>query len=406
VVVACLVLLLSTASAGARPATNPTPGEQTSAAPAALNSLIDTGMLEKLQSSVVGLVTVWEEPEDPWAMFTLGPLPEPDPKAISICTGWFDTPSTIVTAGHCMDPAEGRLELDAQTITIDSATGDLVPPPLGRPEPKRTVWAFQPRELPNAVITAPTIVRVDDLRPATEGDTAKLDVFGLPPAASIPVAARTPQLGEPVWSLGFPGLNISATDDININDLFDAEEGKDFAEALRESRIQPVSTSGSITSRQFRGGVAVYQTNADLASGTSGGPTINSRGEAYGINSQRTLSFFGQNYNIITDAGMLREFLGHEDTDAPDVPSESPSNAAAPAPTQVPPAPGNGGINPPSGGLPIGWVIAVSAAGGAILSSAATALRRRTGQSGAAPEKPRPPRHRATRDNPTDTPTE
>jgi S1-C subfamily serine protease len=62
--------------------------------------------------------------------------------------------------------------------------------------------------------------------------------------------------------------------------------GKTPAEVLQDSRLQPVNTSGTITARQFRQGVAVYQINADLAEGISGGPTINSRGEVLGINSQ------------------------------------------------------------------------------------------------------------------------
>jgi hypothetical protein len=402
------------------PSTPTTPtGPEEPVGPAALNSLIDPALLEGVQSSIVGLVTVWEEPQDPWA-FTLAPPAESDVPAISLCTGWFDTPTTIVTAGHCVDPAEGRLALDAQNVTIDPATGDLVPPPPNRSEPTRTVWAFQPRELPGAVITAPTIVRVDAFRPATEGDTAKLDIFGLPPAAPIPVAATTPRLGEPVWSIGFPGLNIAATDGINILDLVDAENGSDFATVLQESRIQPVITSGSITSRQYRDGVAVYQTNADLASGTSGGPTINSRGEVYGLNSQMTLSFFGQNYNIITDTGMLREFLEH-DTD-PAIPqtgaatrAEAPetdpgigrgtARGAAPEPARASSAPVIDTATQESGEWPAGWLTGLSAAGCVLLGGVAVSLwqRRRPNRPETRPENAGTPRHRTTSPEPAET---
>lgn len=217
--------------------------------------------------------------------------------------------------------------LDWQNLTFDPTTGQWLPPDPTqvRPEPARTVWAFQPRELDGAVITAPTLVNVEDFRDADDGDTAKLKIYGVPPATPLTLAPNptpeTPQLGQPVTSIGFPGLNLTETDGINLNDLFETDAN--LAKVLEDSRLQPVSTSGTITSQQYRNGVAVYQTNADLDSGTSGGPTVNSRGQVIGINSKMTIPFFGQNYNIITDTGMLRDFL-----DIPDlpVPTGAPGN--------------------------------------------------------------------------------
>jgi len=364
----CMVLFSSSAVAQPVPPPSPTPSAPTPSAPtvsagptpgpvdapddpqpAALNSLIEPDVLESLQQSIVGLVTVWEEPEDPFAI-------EADPGAaaaptsqipiMSICTGWFDTPTTIATAGHCVDPKEGRLAMDMQNgPTFDPTTGEPLPVDPVRPEPERTVYAFQPRELPGAVITSPVIVRVDSFRAAEEGDTAKLEMYGMPPARPLAVASAAPRLGEPVTSIGFPGMNIGTTDGINVEALLSG--GKTPAEVLQDSRLQPVNSSGTITARQFQQGVAVYQINADLAEGTSGGPTINSRGEVYGINSQMTLPFLGQNFNIITDTGMLREFLGHDGSQF----QEAPTNAAS-----------DTGI-----GLPTGWIIFASVLAGAVL---------------------------------------
>jgi hypothetical protein len=297
------VLLTGATSARAdEPATEP--------APPPLNGLIDPGLLGSIQQSIVGLVVIWEEPQDPFA-FAPPPAPAEDELPVmTICTGWFDSPTTIVTAGHCVDPAEGRRALDSRAgPAVDPTTGAPMPSQPARAEPNRTVWAFQPRELQGAVITAPVIVRVDSFRPADEGDTAKLEMYGLPPAAPLPVAPDEPQLGETVTSIGFPGLNIDETDGVDVQGLVSG--GKTPAEVLQDSRLQPVNTSGTITARQFRQGVAVYQINADLAEGISGGPTINARGEVLGINSQMTVPFLGQNFNVITDTGMLREFLGH-----------------------------------------------------------------------------------------------
>jgi trypsin-like peptidase len=279
--------------------------------PPALNGLIDPALLQSVQQSIVGVVVIWEEPQDP---FALAPAPTPAPgqdelPVMTICTGWFDSPTTIVTAGHCVDPKEGRQALDSRSgPAIDPTTGAPAANQPARGEPKRTVWAFQPREMQGAVITAPVIVRVDSFRSADEGDTAKLEMYGLPPAKPLPIAPDEPQLGETVTSIGFPGLNIDSTDGVDVKGLVSG--GKTPAEVLQDSRLQPVNTSGTITARQFRQGVAVYQINADLAEGISGGPTINARGEVLGINSQMTVPFLGQNFNVITDTGMLRDFLG------------------------------------------------------------------------------------------------
>jgi hypothetical protein len=299
--IAVSVLLTGATSVRAdEPTTEPAPP---------LNGLIDPALLESVQQSIVGLVVIWEEPQDPFA-FAPPPAPAEDELPVmTICTGWFDSPTTIVTAGHCVDPEEGRRALDSRAApAVDPTTGAPMPSQPARPEPNRTVWAFQPRELPGAVITAPVIVRVDSFRSADEGDTAKLEMYGLPPAKPLPIAPDEPQLGETVTSIGFPGLNIDATDGVDVKGLVSG--GKTPAEVLQDSRLQPVNTSGTITARQFRQGVAVYQINADLAEGISGGPTINARGEVLGVNSQMTVPFLGQNFNVITDTGMLREFLG------------------------------------------------------------------------------------------------
>jgi hypothetical protein len=303
-------------------------GDEPEPAPPALNGLIDPALLQSVQPSIVGLVVIWEEPQDP---FSLVPAPTATPAGelpvMTICTGWFDTPTTIVTAGHCVDPEEGRLALDSRSgPAIDPTTGAPSASQQARPEPKRTVWAFQPREMQGAAITAPVIVRVDSFRPADEGDTAKLEMYGLPPAKPLPIAPDEPQLGETVTSIGFPGLNIDETDGVDVEGLVSG--GKTPAEVLQDSRLQPVNTSGTITARQFRQGVAVYQINADLAEGISGGPTINSRGEVLGVNSQMTVPFIGQNFNVITDTGMLRDFLGHGAPQPGAAPTSEPSQVA------------------------------------------------------------------------------
>jgi Trypsin-like peptidase domain len=376
--VVCTSVLLTGAAAG--PATA---GDEPEPAPPPLNGLIDPSLLESVQQSIVGLVVIWEEPEDP---FALGPIPEsgdatsPDDElpVMTICTGWFDTPTTIVTAGHCVDPEEGRLALDSRVgPPIDPGTGVPMASQSVRPEPERTVWAFQPRELTGAVITAPIIVRVDSFRPADEGDTAKLEMYGMPPAKPLPIAPVAPRLGETVTSIGFPGLNIDETDGVDVRGLMTG--GKTPAEVLQDSRLQPVNTSGTITAQQFREGVAVYQINADLAEGISGGPTLSSRGEVLGLNSRMTVPFLGQNFNVITDTGMLREFLGHGDGAPGDGTSE---------PSQVAIENTVGGA-----GQAAGWTVVVALLGGAIVGALAMWLFSRPRHRPASAGPAREPEH-------------
>ncbi len=328
---AALLCTVAPVAAASAPPGSTARGESTALA-TRLDSFIDPALLESVQQSIVGIVIIWEEPDDPynWATQTSDPsgstlgtrhgIP-----AVAVCTGWFDSPTTIVTAGHCVDPAEGRLILDMWNgLPTDPATGQPMPVPV-RPESKRTVYAFQPRELPGAVLTAPTIVRVDDFRSADEGDTARLEVYGMPPAHPLPVAPTAPRLGEPVTSIGFPGLNIADTDGIDLDALLTG--GKTPAEVLQYSRLQPASTSGTITARQYRHGVGVYQVSADFDQGMSGGPTLNARGQVLGINSQMTIPFLGQNFNIITDTATLRAYL--TDAAAPDQ-GQPPADPATP----------------------------------------------------------------------------
>lgn len=334
------------------PLSEPTTGGEQPPAP---------NVVEEAQRSIVGVVTLWREPEDPWAWLTFEPV-SPAAEAeqmpvMSLCTGFFDTPSTIVTAGHCVDPAEGRLALDEQDMQFDPETGMPIPPPPNRQEPERTVLVFQPRELPGRIIEASTEARVHSFRSAEEGDTAKLELHGLPPGPPLPIATGEPALGDEVTTIGFPGFNVGQTDGIDLKALL---SGGNPAKTLEDSRLQPVSSSGTVTARQYQNGSAVLQTNADLAPGTSGGPVINSRKQVVGVNSQMSIPFFTQNFNIFTNTEMLREFLGHPqppDASTTSQPMTAPSSAPVPVASQN---------TPLLGGLPTGWLAPLPIIGAAL----------------------------------------
>jgi hypothetical protein len=96
VAIACLCMIFAAGSAVAQPTPPPTPLPNTDPMPAAptsppppeLTSLIDSAVLEAVQPSIVGLVTIWEKPVDPFAMV----VPEPqDP---------FTPPTPIARLQH------------------------------------------------------------------------------------------------------------------------------------------------------------------------------------------------------------------------------------------------------------------------------------------------------------------
>ncbi len=270
-----------------------------------------------------------------------------------------------------------------------------VPLPQVRPDPERTVFVFQPRELPGQVITAPTEVRVHSFRSADDGDTAKLEVHGMPAGHPLPIAEVAPRLGETVTSIGFPGINISQTDGVELDALMN---GKNPAEVLQDSRLQPVSSSGTITARQFRHGSAVFQTNADVASGTSGGPTINGRGEVLGVNSMMSISFTAQNFNVITDTSMLREFLGRDaepadggdqggeeepspsalDSSITPLPGSATSRSSEPPPMSDPEPKGASAPSTTSvvDDVPVGWWVSLAALGALMVVGFSWLIRR------------------------------
>ncbi|MGI5133202.1 trypsin-like peptidase domain-containing protein [Pseudonocardia sp. CA-107938] len=327
VAAAGVCLIATPVAASAAPTAHPTPASAAPAATATVtptgavreagdSGLIDPDRLESVQASIVGLVIVWEEPTaTTWAAtepLTVSPADSP---VIAICTGWFDTPSTIATAGHCVDPKVGRAELDWQHQTYDPDTGTFTPPPAGRPDPVATVWAFQPHES-GGVLDTPVKVHVEDYRSVGDGDTAALSVAGMPAGAPLAVAATDPRIGQNVTSIGYAGLNLMDTDGVDLSSLAiaNSDVGQSIARMLQDSRLQPVNTSGTISSRQYRGGVPVYQVSADFDQGMSGGPTLNSDGEVVGLNSQMTIPFAAQNFNVVTDTARLRKFL-HANTD-------------------------------------------------------------------------------------------
>ena len=275
------------------------------------------------------------------------------------CTGWFAAEDGhIVTAGHCVDPAEGRAAILQQFLTDNNAL-DLAPEAFANwpvegleqgSEPARIVQVVQPPAVEGAVITDPITVQVVDYQPFADGDLALLKANGLPDATpALPIAEEPAAIGDPLTAIGFPDTVAAVTD---------------------VARIRASFKSGTVSSSQVSpDGVAGTEVNADLSYGMSGGPTVNERGEVLGVNSFIALGET-RNFNFITDAAALRTYL--ERLDVALVPT---SSATAPS----------GGTVPASrtdeagffDGIPV-WTYAVAGVGLALaIGLSMMALRRR-----------------------------
>ncbi|MGR6966658.1 S1 family peptidase [Geodermatophilus sp. URMC 61] len=280
---------------------------------------------------------------------------------MSGCTGWFAAEDGhIVTAGHCVDPAEGRAAI-LQQFLVDNNMQDRAAEAFANwpvegleqgSDPVRVVQVVQPPAVEGAVITDPITVQVVDHQPFADGDLALLKANGLPEATpALAIAEEPAAIGDPITSIGFPDTVAAVTD---------------------VSRLRASFKSGTVSSSQVSpDGVAGTEVNAELSYGMSGGPTINERGEVLGVNSFITLGD-ATNFNFITDATALRTYLERLDVEL--VPTSS-----APAPST--------GTTPASRTdekglfekIPV-WAYAVAGAGLVLvvgLSMVAMALRRR-----------------------------
>ncbi|HEY8992915.1 MAG TPA: serine protease [Candidatus Microsaccharimonas sp.] len=217
---------------------------------------------------------------------------------LTLCTGWFVTAQAdIVTAGHCVDPAEGK------TALIDQFLSDINRPDLvGQVESDwtvegeasgapitRVVRVIQPNGVKGAVIKTATIAQVVDFLPVEQGDYTLLRVANVGEKTPALAVARThPAVGTSLTAIGFP---------VRVDENFD------------QARVRASFKSGTASSQQVgTNGIAGTEVNADISPGMSGGPTVDDRGGVLGVNSYLITST-AQNFNFITDTSGLRTFL-------------------------------------------------------------------------------------------------
>lgn len=215
------------------------------------------------------------------------------------CTAFYvSTSAELISAGHCVDPAEGRRvilegyindqkapDLLQQAITNWTVEGDENGKPV-----ERTVLGYQPEHVAGATLNSrPTTLEVLDFKPFDSGDLSLLKVPDLSVSTpAMPIAKKAPEVGAALTSIGFPGIVRNISDQTQI---------------ARSS-----FKTGSTSSRQVSPhGVVEIEVNTDLQGGMSGGPTVNGNGEVVGVNSSGFNA--AGNFNFVTYTPDLRTFL-------------------------------------------------------------------------------------------------
>jgi serine protease Do len=214
------------------------------------------------------------------------------------CTGWYASATAqIVTAGHCVDPGQGRRvlldgylqEQKAVDLKEKAYANWRVEGDMGGSPPDRTVRAIQPNGLDGTTITSPTTVEVVDVKAPEAGDVALLHVPNTSkPTPGLAIAQNSPKVGDSVTSIGFPG------------DLQDIADQSQIARASFKT--------GTVSSNQVTpSGVVQTEVSTELAPGMSGGPTVNKDGQVIGVNSRGLTTQAG--FNFVTNTSDLRSFL-------------------------------------------------------------------------------------------------
>jgi len=218
------------------------------------------------------------------------------------CTGFVVNPAGYVaTAGHCVDPgAEGARGDIIKAIAQQEAQHDQTIDPDKLFNFGMANWKVEgavggsPIDQTFAVLRGGANgdkpqsfpARVVDFRPVSQGDVALLKVEANDMASSELATDTDVEVGQQIISVGYPGSTDKITDE----------------------SMDPDNKDGTVSAKKTAGSVPVYETNAALSGGMSGGPTVGLDGRVVGINS-RGPAGETQAFNFIAPAAGLAELL-------------------------------------------------------------------------------------------------
>jgi serine protease Do len=218
------------------------------------------------------------------------------------CTGFVVNPSGYVaTAGHCADlgPEGARREI-LEAVVQGLAQKDPNIDVGHAMNVAMSNWKVEGQNAGSPIDQTIRIARggasgekaqilparVVEARPVSQGDVALLKVEASDLPSSELAGSDDVQIGQQVVSVGYPGSTEKITD---------------FS-------LEPDNKDGTISAKKTDATVPVYETNAALSQGMSGGPTVGLDGRTLGINS-RLPAGESQAFNFIAPATGLTELL-------------------------------------------------------------------------------------------------
>lgn len=218
------------------------------------------------------------------------------------CTGFVvNTSGYVATAGHCVDPgAEGARREIVSAIAQKDAQQDPSIDADKLFQYGMANWKIEGNVGGSPIDQTFTVLsggaagvkpqshpaRVVDFRPVSQGDVALLKVEATDLPSSELATDTDVQVGEQIISVGYPGSTDQITD----------------------ASMDPDNKDGTVSAKKTAGSVPVYETNAALSGGMSGGPTVGLDGRVVGINS-RGPAGETQPFNFIAPASGLAELL-------------------------------------------------------------------------------------------------
>jgi serine protease Do len=218
------------------------------------------------------------------------------------CTAFVVNPDGwVATAGHCVDPQSAK-ELILKSA-VNDYMGQFPDSPEGRTPATALAWlqknarvegisdqsldiSFTLAYGTGTKLVAKLPVNVVDFRPLDKGDVAVLKVEKRNLPSSELAADADVSIGTPILTVGFPLSTIRVTG----------------------PSLDPTNKSGKISKKSSVQGSPVYEIDAAISEGMSGGPTVDLGGKVIGVNS------FGpvgepQAFNFVAPADSLATML-------------------------------------------------------------------------------------------------
>ena len=207
-----------------------------------------------------------------------GPVRSERIDAVASCSGFVaDGGGYIVTAGHCVDPQDGRQALIHQLIVDLTTSGTLTDTEAAAVTPHalqswqaggatdgspidRQVSVFAGAVDSGASSAAGLTASVVELRPVDQGDIALLLVQAGTPLPALRVAPRESEVGAQIGVMGYPSGSDGAID----------------------PSLAPTFIAGRTSARQSGNGLPYLQIDAALA-GMSGAPVVDMSGDVVGV---------------------------------------------------------------------------------------------------------------------------